>query len=103
LKSDGPLLRVLLNRQYRQCNEVHTEWLNEAAHIPTALKRRRITNRKKKGTYRVLVGKTEEKETNFKNRRRSEGMDWIELAQDMERWRTLVNAESAHNLQPANS
>jgi hypothetical protein len=48
----GALLRVPLNQQYSECNEVHTECLNEAAHIPTTLKSRHIINRKKILTLR---------------------------------------------------
>ena len=59
----------------------------------------------RRGVYRVLVGKPEGKRPLGRPRRRWEdnikmdlqevgcgGMDWIELAQDRYRLRTLVNA-----------
>ena len=59
----------------------------------------------RRGIYRVLVGKPEGKITLVRPRRRWEdnikmdlqevgcgGMDWIELAQDRDRWWALVNA-----------
>jgi len=59
----------------------------------------------KRGVYRVLVGKPEGKRLLGRTRRRWVDnirmdlqevgcgyMDWIGLAQDRERWRTLVNA-----------
>ena len=59
----------------------------------------------RRGAYRVLVGKHEEKRPLGGPRRRwednmkmdfqevgREGMDWIELAQDRDRWRALMTA-----------
>ena len=59
----------------------------------------------RRGVYRVLVGKPEGKRTLGRPRHRWEdhikmdlqevgcgGMDWIELAQDTDRWRALVTA-----------
>jgi len=59
----------------------------------------------RRGVYRVLVGKPEGKRPLGRPRRRWEeninmdlqevgcgGMDFIKLAQDRDRWRTLVNA-----------
>jgi len=58
-----------------------------------------------KGVYRILVEKSEGKRPLGRPRRRWEdnikmdlqevgcgGMDWIELAQYMDRWRALLNA-----------
>jgi hypothetical protein len=62
------------------------------------------TNREKSNPYRILVGKPEGKISLGRSRRRWEdnirmdlrkigwgGMDWIDLAQDRDQWRVLVN------------
>jgi hypothetical protein len=59
----------------------------------------------RRGAYRALVGKHKGRRPLGRPRRRWEdnikmdlrevgwgGMDWINLAQDMDRWRALVNA-----------
>ena len=56
----------------------------------------------RRGVYRVLVGKPEEKFGRLRRRRENNikmdpqevgcgGMDWIDLAEDRDRWRTVVN------------
>jgi hypothetical protein len=62
------------------------------------------TNREKRNAYRILVGKPEGKRTLGRPRRRWvynikmdlreigwNGMDWIDMAEDRDRWRSLVN------------
>jgi len=59
----------------------------------------------KRGVYRVLVGEPERKRPLGRPKRRWEdnikmdlqevecgGRDWLEMAQDRDRWRALVNA-----------
>jgi hypothetical protein len=63
------------------------------------------TNGERRGAYRALVGKPEGKRPLGIPRRRWEdnikmgirevgwgGIDWIDLAEDRDRWRALVNA-----------
>ena len=64
-----------------------------------------------RGAYRVLVGKPEGKRPLGRPRHRWEdnikmdlqevgcwGIDWIELAQDRDRWRALVKAVMNHRI-----
>jgi len=95
--------------------KLHNEELNDLYCSPNIV--RVIKSRRMKGTwhvarmgegrgmYRVLVGRPEGKRPLGRPRRRWEdnikmdlqevgcgSMDWIELAQDRDRWRALVNA-----------
>ena len=94
--------------------KLHNEELNDlycSPNIVRVIKSRRMRwaghvarRGERRGVYVVLVGKTEGKRTFGRPRRRWEDnikmdlqevgcgcMDWMELAQDRDRWRALVN------------
>jgi len=89
-----------LNNLYCSCDIVrviNSRGMRWVGHVALMGERRSV--------YRVLVGKIEEKRPRGRPRSRWEDnikmdlqevgcgdMDWIELAQDKERWRALVNA-----------
>jgi len=98
-----------------ECRKLHNEELNDLYSSPNifrVIKSRRMRwaghvarMEERKGVYRILVGKPEEMRPLGRPRRTWKdniemdlqevgcgGMDWIELAQDTDRWRALVTA-----------
>jgi len=103
------------NKVIGEWRKLHNEELNtlySSPNIVRVIKSRRIRWAgyvarvgERKGVYRVLMGKPEGKRPLARPRCRWEdnlkidlqevgcgGMDWIDLAQDRDRWRALVNA-----------
>ena len=98
-----------------ELRKVHNEELNDlypSPNIVRVIKTRRVRwaehvarMGERRGVYRVFIGKSEGMRPLGRPRRKwedniktdllevgCEGMDWIELAHDRDRWRTLVNA-----------
>ena len=106
-----PEMKIHINT----CGKLHKKELNDlyaSPNIVRVIKSRRMRwaghvarTGDKRGVFRVLVGKPEGKKPLGRPKRRWEdnikvdlqevgcgGMDWIELSQDRERWRALLNA-----------
>jgi hypothetical protein len=113
---ENRLLRIIFGpRTYEDWRKLHTEEVNDMCCSPNIVRvmKSRIMRwaghvapmGERRGLYRPLVGEPEGKRSLWRPRRRWEDnikmdlqevrcghMDWIELAQDRERWRALVSA-----------
>ena len=104
--------RVLQRKQFNQLNEIYIIIVVVIINTVRVIKSRRMRwaghvarMGEERGVYRVLVGKPEGRSPLGRPRRRwvdnirmdlqevgCRYMDWIGLAQDRDRWRTLVSA-----------
>jgi hypothetical protein len=116
---ENRVLRVIFGRKRDEVTgewrRLHNEKLNDLYSSPNII--RVIKSRRMRwaghvarmgegrGAYRVLVGRPEGRKPRGRPRRRWEdnikmdlqevgwmGMDWIDMAQDRDRWRTVVSA-----------
>jgi hypothetical protein len=108
------LIMDLIRNSILKWRRLHNEELNDlysSLNIIRVIKSRRMRSAghvarmgEKRGAYRIFMGRTEGRRPLGRPRRRWEdnikmdlqavgwGKDWIELAQDRDRWRALVNA-----------
>jgi len=104
--------RFKVTREWRKLHNEKLNGLYPAPNIVWVIKSRRMRwaghvarMGKRRGVYRVLVGKLEGKRPLGRSRRRwedsikmdlqevgCEDMDWIQLPRDRDRWRALVNS-----------
>jgi hypothetical protein len=100
----GPKTDEVIGGWRKLHNEIHNMYCSPS--IIRIIKSRRVSwaghvarMGEKKNAYRILVGKPERKRPPGRHRRKLEdnikmdlrGMDWIDLAQDRDQWKDLVN------------